>query len=83
MAADPEFKKKYPNLAQELEDDSNAVSISAYRKSEKEAAEFLEEPGIGYYLKKCKSSKERSELVGWYLKQGKIDKKQAAKLKKK
>jgi len=83
MAVDPEFKKKYPNISRELEEDSNSVSISAYRKSEEEANAFIEDPGIGYYLKKCKGKKERDELVDWYLKQGKIDKKQAAKLKKK
>ena len=84
MELDEEFEEKYPNLNKELkEEKTKKVKIKAYRKTEKEAQEFLEEPGLGHYLKKCKNKKEKKEIIDWYLKQGKIDKSQATKLIKK
>lgn len=84
MELDKELKKNYPNMVKELEEGkTKKVKIGAYRKTEKEANEYIEDPTIGHYLAKCKSKKEKKEIIDWYLAQGKIDKSQATKLKKK
>jgi hypothetical protein len=77
-----EFKKKFPNLAEELEG-GEKISIGGTRTSLKEAEKKLEshDPTAVDFLRRCDTCEQGLEIIDYLKARGEIDEEYAASLK--
>ena len=80
-----EFKKKFPNLVKELEQQEMSVSIDSIRSETKD--EGSRSPLSGYtpdvvdFLRRCSKVEEAEEIIDFLEKRGEISHEQAVKLR--
>lgn len=78
-----EFKKKYPNLANEIEEKKMRVKIGAIRSENKnEGTNTLSEymPDVIDFIRRCNSIEEAEEIISFLEKRGEISHEYALKL---
>jgi len=82
------FKKMFPNLSDELEDDENKVPIDSVRTDsetvEKAMSDELRhyEPTVIDFLRRCATEAEAEEIIDYLEKRGELTKEYAVQLKK-
>lgn len=77
-----EFRKKFPNLAKELEGEEK-ISIGGTRTSLKEAEKTFEDhnPTAVDFLRRCDTCEEGLEIIDYLRARGEIEEEYAASLK--
>ncbi len=82
---DEEFRRRYPNLAREIEENLMSLKIDGIRSSieEAEKAANIEhyEPTVIDFLRRCETEEEGLEVIEYLEKRGEISREYAAKLK--
>ncbi len=85
LLIDEEFRKKYPNLAREIEENLMSIKIDCVRSDleEAEKAANIEhyEPTVIDFLRRCDTEEEGLEVIEYLEKRGEISKEYATKLK--
>ncbi|MFQ6105773.1 MAG: DUF2095 family protein [Candidatus Hydrothermarchaeaceae archaeon] len=75
-----DFKKKYPNLARELEE-GEFISIESVRSNVEEAeGEIRGEPTVVDFLRRCDTDEQGMEIIRYMKKQNQISDEYAAQL---
>jgi hypothetical protein len=81
------FKKMFPNLAKELTDGENAVSIDSVRADAEEAEKSQTDrfhnyvPTVLDFIRRCNTEREAEEIVAYLEKRREITKEQARELR--
>jgi hypothetical protein len=81
------FKKKFPNLAKELESDEHKVSLSSVRTDAETGEDAASERFVHYvpdvidFIRRCDTEEQAEEIIGYMEKRGEIEKQYARKLR--
>jgi hypothetical protein len=81
-----DFRKRFPKLAQEIEQRASVMRIGAVRSDSKEAEKVAHcfqgfEPTVIDYLRRCEKDEEALEIINFLEERGKIDASYARKLR--
>ena len=82
------FKKKFPNLAKELESDENKVSVNSVRTDVQTGEDAASERFVHYmpdvidFIRRCDTEEQADEIIAYMEKRGEIEKHYAEKLRK-
>lgn len=77
-----EFKKKFPNLAREMENRVQTVSIGGVRTYDTEEFDELKMPDAISYLRRCETEEQAVEVIDYLERKGEITKDYADTLRK-
>ncbi|MEM2849218.1 MAG: DUF2095 family protein [Candidatus Bathyarchaeia archaeon] len=77
-----EFKKKFPNLAKEMENRVQTVSIGGVRTYDTEELDELKMPDAISYLRRCETEEQAVEVIDYLERRGEITKDYADTLRK-
>jgi hypothetical protein len=77
-----EFKKKFPNLAREMENNVQKVSIGGIRTYNAEDFDELKMPDAISYLRRCETEEQAIEVIDYLEHRGEITKEYADTLRK-
>lgn len=77
-----EFKKKFPNLAREMENRVQTVNIGGVRTYEAEGLDELKTPDAVSYLRRCETEEQAVEVIDYLERKGEITKDYADMLRK-
>jgi len=82
------FKKKFPNLAKELESDENKVSVNSVRTDVQTGEGAASERFVHYtpdvidFIRRCDTEEQAEEIIAYMEKRGEIEKQYAERLRK-
>lgn len=80
-----EFRKKFPNLARELEQNAMRVSINSVRYEVKDDSDTKTlcgyVPGVIEFLRRCDNAEEAEKIIDFLEKRGEISHEYAVKLR--
>lgn len=76
-----EFKKKYPNIAREMEELGELKESKTEAEGAKKDAPASYQPNVIDFLRRCDTEAQGLEIIEYMLKRGEIDEKYAEKLK--
>lgn len=77
-----EFKRKYPNLAREIEEKTMYISIGGVRWMNGEEYDELRKPDAVSFLRRCDTDKEAYEVIDYLERRGEISREYAESLRK-
>lgn len=77
-----EFKKKFPNLAKEMEDKVQTVNIGGVRTYDVEEFDEIKMPDAVSYLRRCETEEQAFEVIDYLERKGEISKDYADTLRK-
>ncbi|MBS7612947.1 DUF2095 family protein [Candidatus Bathyarchaeota archaeon] len=69
-----EFKKKFPNLAREMENRVQTVNIGGVRTYDAEELDELKMPDAISYLRRCETEEQAIEVIDYLERKGEITK---------
>ncbi|KXB00288.1 hypothetical protein AKJ47_00540 [candidate division MSBL1 archaeon SCGC-AAA261G05] len=81
------LKRKFPHLAQEIDEQAETISLDGVRTDVEEARKATypnraKGPTVIDFLRLCDTDEEALEIIDFSVEQGKIDSKRAKKLKR-
>lgn len=76
-----EFRKKYPNLTKELENDGIQIDSVRSLPEEAEKAFFSHEPTVIDFLRRCDTDEQGLEIIDYLKKRSEISEEYATELK--
>jgi len=82
------FRKMFPNLARELEDDEDKVSISSVRSDATTGEKAVSERFLHYmpdvidFIRRCDTEQQAEEIIAYMEKRGEVSQDYAQKLRK-
>jgi len=86
--AEEAFKKKFPNLAKELESYENKVSVNSVRTDVQTGEGAASERFVHYmpdvidFIRRCDTEEQAEEIIAYMEKRGEIEKQYAERLRK-
>jgi hypothetical protein len=81
------FKKKFPNLAKELESEEHKVSLNSVRTDAETGEDAASERFVHYmpdvidFIRRCDTEEQAEEIIAYLEKRGEIKKQYARKLR--
>ncbi|MBS7642007.1 DUF2095 family protein [Candidatus Bathyarchaeota archaeon] len=72
-----EFKRKYPNLAREIEEKTMCISIGGIRWENGENYDELRNPDVVSFLRRCDTDEEAYEVIDYLERRGEISREYA------